>query len=284
MFSSSRTRATEVAGAPGLEIRDRQRDQVPEQPRAQFDIDPVGGVGEHISPQRAKHRLEDRHRDQTDHQHVERREPAMGQHLVGDDLKEQRRYQREQLQEKRRDQYLAQQTAIFVHRLQEPGDVEPARDIGQRGAARHQDDAAGPVVLKLGALDDLRAVFRGDLDQRIVRGHFADDEKALVFQFDDRRQRKLRQAGPSRGHGPRLQLQILRAAQHLRHADRLTGELVAYLIRHLPQSDGIEAAAPGTPGLNLSPLSPYRQPQRHLRSSINALPGAIAQSEEEARH
>ena len=35
-----------VAGPTGLEICDRQRDQMPEQPGAEFDVDPLGGVGE----------------------------------------------------------------------------------------------------------------------------------------------------------------------------------------------------------------------------------------------
>jgi hypothetical protein len=57
-------------------------------------------------------------------QHIKRREPAVGEDLVGNDLKEKRRHQREELQKKRRHQNLSQQAAIFVHRLQKPGDVK----------------------------------------------------------------------------------------------------------------------------------------------------------------
>ena len=47
--------------------------------------------------------------DQADDQHVERAQAAVDQHLVDDDLEEQRRDEREQLQEERGDQHLAEQ-------------------------------------------------------------------------------------------------------------------------------------------------------------------------------
>ena len=52
--------------------------------------------------------LEHGDRDQPDDQHVERAQAAVDQHLVDDDLEEQRRDQREQLQEERGDQHFAQ--------------------------------------------------------------------------------------------------------------------------------------------------------------------------------
>ena len=78
-----------------------------------------------------QHGLEHRDRHQADDQHVERAQAAMHQHLVDDDLEEQRRDQREQLQEERGDQHLAEQMAIFVDRAEEPGDVEAARQVRQ---------------------------------------------------------------------------------------------------------------------------------------------------------
>ncbi len=68
----------------------------------------------------------------------------MHQHLVDDDLEEQRRDERKELKEERGDQYLAKQTAIFVDRAQEPGDIEAARKIHQPGAPRHQNNATIP--------------------------------------------------------------------------------------------------------------------------------------------
>ncbi len=120
MFSSSRTRATEIADPPRLEIGHRQGQQVAEQPRAELDVDAVGGVGEQVGAQDAQNGLESRDRHKADHQHVEGAERAVHQHLVDDHLEEQRRDQAEQLQEERRDQHLAQQATILVDRAQEP--------------------------------------------------------------------------------------------------------------------------------------------------------------------
>ena len=53
-----------IADAPRLEIGDRQRHQVAEQARTQFDIDAVGGVREEIGAQAAEDRLEYSDRDQ----------------------------------------------------------------------------------------------------------------------------------------------------------------------------------------------------------------------------
>ena len=78
---------------------------------------------------RAEDRLEQRDRDEADDQHVERAHAAMHEHLVDDDLEEQRRDERKELQEERGDQHFAEQMAVFVDRAQEPGDVEAAREV-----------------------------------------------------------------------------------------------------------------------------------------------------------
>ena len=100
---------------------------MPEQPRPELDINPIGGVGKQISAQNPQDRLEQADRDEADHQHVERAHAAMHEHLVDHDLKEQRRHQRKQLKKERGDQHLAQETAVFVDCAQEPRDVEPTQ-------------------------------------------------------------------------------------------------------------------------------------------------------------
>jgi|tagenome__1003787_1003787.scaffolds.fasta_scaffold20941770_1 hypothetical protein len=112
----------------------------------------------------------------------------MRQHLVGDDLEEQRRNQGEELQEERGDQHFAEQPAVFVHRLEEPGDIKLARQIRERGAPRHQHDAAGPVLLELRALDDLRTIDRWVVNEDIVDSGLAKDNETAVLPFDDCRQ------------------------------------------------------------------------------------------------
>ena len=75
----------------------------------------------------------------------------MHEHLVDDDLKEQRAQEREELKEQRGGEHFTQEPAVFVNRAQEPGDVEAPRKIRKRGAARHQDEAAIPERLEIRA-------------------------------------------------------------------------------------------------------------------------------------
>ena len=79
-----------------------------EQPRTEFDVDPVGGVRKQVGPQDAENGLEQRDPEQPDHQHIERADAAMDQDLVDDHLKEQRRDERKQLKKEGRDQHLGQ--------------------------------------------------------------------------------------------------------------------------------------------------------------------------------
>ena len=106
----SRARAArhQIANASRLEIGNRQRQKVAEEAGTQFDIDSVGGVGKKVGPQNAEDSFENRNGDESDNEYSERTQGATGQHLVDDDLEEQRRDEREQLQEKRSDEDLAQ--------------------------------------------------------------------------------------------------------------------------------------------------------------------------------
>ena len=105
----------------------------------------------------------------------------------------------------------------------------PSSEVGQRGATRHQDDAPGPVGLELGALEHLRAVCGGLLNQRPLVAHLADDDEATRPALDDRGQRQLHQPGPVLTDRARLQLQLLGTAEHLRNPDRLARELMGDL-------------------------------------------------------
>ena len=61
-----------------------------EQPGAEFDVDAVRRVREHIGTQRAEHGLEEGQRDKAGDQNVERAHASMHEYLVDDHLKEQR--------------------------------------------------------------------------------------------------------------------------------------------------------------------------------------------------
>src|SRR6185312_13851853 len=89
-----------ITDAPGLEIIEWQGEQMTKQPRPKLDIDTVGGIGENIGPQRAQDGFEDRDGGEADDEDFQRADAAMHQDLVDDDLKEERRDQREHLQEK----------------------------------------------------------------------------------------------------------------------------------------------------------------------------------------
>src|SRR5262249_10310074 len=109
------------------EIGDRQRQQVAKQARSQFDVDAIGGVGKKVGAKDAEDRFENANRHQADNQYIERRHATMHEHLVDDDLKEERRDEREDLKEERSDQHLAEQVAILVNGPQEPGKIDSAR-------------------------------------------------------------------------------------------------------------------------------------------------------------
>ena len=133
-----------VADAPRLEIGHRQSQQVAKQARAKFDVDTVGGVREQIGPQDSQHGLEHRDRHQSDNQHVEGAQGPVHQHLVDDHLEEQRRNESRTAAGRTTRPGPRSGDAIFVDRPQKPGDVEPAGDVRQSGAAGHQDQPAVP--------------------------------------------------------------------------------------------------------------------------------------------
>ena len=58
-----------LPGRPGLEIGDRQAQKMGEQPLAELDIDPVGGVGERIGAQILQRDVEQPDDDESAHEH-----------------------------------------------------------------------------------------------------------------------------------------------------------------------------------------------------------------------
>ena len=72
MFSSSRTRATELPTPPCLEIGERQGEQVPEEACPELDIDPVRRMREQIDAKPAHDRFEESDADKADDENVKR--------------------------------------------------------------------------------------------------------------------------------------------------------------------------------------------------------------------
>ena len=114
-----------LPGRAGLEIGERQPEEMMEQAPAQLDIHPVGGVAECIGAQELQNGLEQAQRHHADDQHDQRRKAFVNQHLVDDELKEDRRRQREQLHEQRRHHHMGERAPVAHNRRPEP--AEPKR-------------------------------------------------------------------------------------------------------------------------------------------------------------
>ena len=121
----------------------------------------------------------------------------MHQHLVDHHLEEQRRDEREELQEERGDQHLAEQPAILVDRAQEPGDVESARQIDSE--ARRAINTSPPFhtasnsarVITAGAAID------GCCTRTLSSPTLPSMQEAAVAQRRDAGQRRVGEARPS---------------------------------------------------------------------------------------
>ncbi len=113
-------------------------------------------------------RLEYADHNKTQHQHVERGDAAMHEYLVDHYLKEKRRDQAEQLQEKRSQQNLTQQALVFDHRGNEPRDIEVAHAFQRTGAAGEQDQIAAPDIDKFIEINRYRTGQHRIVQQNLV--------------------------------------------------------------------------------------------------------------------
>jgi hypothetical protein len=77
-----------------------------------------------------------------------------------------------------------------VHRLEEPGDIEPPGEFRERSTARHHHQLAGPLCLEFPTFDQLRPAGNGILHHRLVIDDTAKDQESAVGALGDRRQRR----------------------------------------------------------------------------------------------
>ncbi len=103
--------------------------------------------------------------------------------------------------------------------------------IGERGTACQQDNAAVPICLKVGALDDLGRRLPGILHQDILGADLPGDHKGLVAALDDRGHRQPAQTAPGLVDRACLELEILGASQDLGDAHEASAELMRNLCR-----------------------------------------------------
>jgi hypothetical protein len=103
---------------------------------------------------------------------------AMHQHFVNDHLEEQRRNQREELEEEGCGQHFGEHPPVLANSAHEPGEVEAARKVRQARAARHKDKAAAPDGLELLPRHRLGPRLHRALHQHLVGSGSAEDEEA----------------------------------------------------------------------------------------------------------
>ena len=133
----------------------------------------------------------------------------MHEHLVDDDLEEQRRDEGKELKEERDDQHLAEEMAVLVDGPQEPRDVEAAREVRQFRSARHQDKAAIPNRLELSARHRFGSRRRRLLDEDLVLADLAEDEEPTIAQRRYPGQRGAGETFPVRRGRARLEPEVL---------------------------------------------------------------------------
>ena len=117
-----------------------------------------------------------------------------------------------------------------MYRSQEPGDVEPPREIGERRATRHQDQTAVPERFEFSTGKLGRTGLRRTLHQDFVALRPAKQNKAAVIEGRDRRQRRARKTRPVRVDRSRFEAELLCASQHLRDADAPCAQPVTELL------------------------------------------------------
>ena len=197
----------------------------------------------------------------------------MDQHLVDDDLEEQRRDEREELQEERGDQHLAELLAVFVDRAQKPGDVEPARQIRQARRAASSGRGGRPRPPRTRPWSSIPgAASSGDCT------------RTLSSPTLPRSRKPPSRSAAMAGSGvvarrsqliltlARLEAELLGAAQHFRDADRAPRRSDAGSARDRRRRRGSAAASPGrkapdpAPGLSFPrscrPIGSVKQARR----------------------
>ena len=173
----------------------------------------AGGVAEHVAAQDVERAFEQHDHHQTEDQHVQRREPSVYQHLVHDHLEKERTDQREELQEQRDRQHLAQQAPVLDDAGDEPGEVELGEVAGEARAAGDEDQLAGPLrgkgVQRLdGRPRGLLVAGRVHEEDALAVGLGQHDDAAVV-EHGQRRQRGERQSIRRRARGLGLEAEPL---------------------------------------------------------------------------
>ena len=189
-----------------------------EQPTAQFDIDPVGGMGQRIGPQILQDDVEDADQRKPGNEHVERRIGMMGEHLVDNHLEEKRCDQGEDLHEQRGRQDMRDRLAIAPDRGQEPAEAEGLRIVSLAGEPPRDEHGERHDLVEEGRWRQLSQDLRDRIDDptQSALAPRDEDREAPVVGLDDGRERHARQTlGRHSSDDPRLQSDQLGAADEV---------------------------------------------------------------------
>ena len=152
------------------------------------------------------------------HQHDQRRDAFVNQHLVDDELEKDRRRQSEQLHKQRRDQHMGKRAPVAQNRGPEPAEPEgggidsrpakPARDQHQFARGQRRDVLHRQLLRRPGD--------RIDQPRHPLGRARAQDRETALLQAQDRR---IRNGAETLGGHPakdaRLQLKKIRAANDI---------------------------------------------------------------------
>ena len=245
--------AHDDASGVALEILDRQRQQLAEGASRQPDVDHVGRVQQQGLAHEAEAGLEQQQADDGHRQHGQGRVALVHQHLVDDQLREDRHAHAEQLQHDGGDRDVAEGLALAQDLGDEPAQSERLVLVEQLVLALEQHQLAGPAAQEIGLLDqtDLAAagqrVEHGQPRAVVARLHAGDDDRAAVA--PTRQQRKdvleLDQFVPAGVDPLRLEAQIGRHAQQ-QPVVGFTG--VERVFMHQPLGQGLDAVMLGNRG------------------------------------
>src|SRR5574337_304709 len=116
---------------------------------SETDIDSIRRMRKQVGAEPAYNRFEDRQRDHTDRQHMERREPFVYEHFIDDDLCKERRQQGKELKKERRDQHFTEKLPVFDDGRDEPGEVEREILEADMGSFGKEQQVPGPCHFEL---------------------------------------------------------------------------------------------------------------------------------------
>ena len=193
-----------VPHSPRFEIRHGKREQMAEEPGAQLDIDAARCVIQDIGSEPPQKCFEHGEGQHTHRQHVKGREAVVDQHLVDDDLREQRRQHREDLEEERGDEDFAQKAPVTNESRKEPCEAEAPIGRGIESAADQKDQATRPRLPEARARENGRCRLSRILQHDLAVAHLRQHHVVAVLQERDG------------GHGSRVEpFQRAREAPHL---------------------------------------------------------------------